>query len=246
MEEISLKAQQLFNIGSFGVTNGLVLTLIVSLILIVFSLYFRSKIKMVPGKLQGAVEMGFDALLGLMDSTLGSMQAAEKYFPLVATIFIFILCSNLLGLFPGVGSLMFEHGGVETPLFRSPAADLNFTLAFALISVIVTNIIGMASVGMFKHLGKFINFKGPIDFFIGILELISEIAKIVSLSFRLFGNVFAGEVLLTIVSFLVPYVVPLPFMFLEIFVALIQAFIFAMITLVSIALHTATHGEEHH
>lgn len=241
MEEISLKAQEIFNIGGFNITNGLFLTLVVSLILISFSLYFKTKIKMIPGKLQGAVEMGAESLLGLMDSTLGGREAAEKYFPMVATIFIFILCSNLLGIFPGVGSLTMENGGAEVPLFRSPAADLNFTLAFAVISVIVTNIIGMASVGVFKHLGKFFNFKGPIEFFIGILELISEIAKIISLSFRLFGNVFAGEVLLTIISFLTPYFIPLPFLFLEIFVGAIQAFIFATITLVSISLHTATH-----
>jgi len=209
MEEISLKAQQIFSIGSFGVTNGLFLTLIASLILIIFSLYFKSKIKMIPGKLQGAVEMGAESLLNLMESTLGSMAAAEKYFPLIATIFIFILTSNLLGILPGVGSLSFG----ETPLLRSPAADLNFTLAFAVISVIVTNIIGMASVGAFKHLGKYFNFKGPIDFFIGMLELISEFAKIISLSFRLFGNVFAGEVLLTIIFFLAPYFIPLPFLY---------------------------------
>jgi F-type H+-transporting ATPase subunit a len=179
--------------------------------------------------------------MGLMESTLGSMEAAEKYFPLIATIFIFILVSNLLGTFPGVGSIMFKNGSEELPLFRSPAADLNFTLAFAVISVLVTNIIGMASVGIFKHLGKYFNFKGPIEFFIGLLEIISELAKIISLSFRLFGNVFAGEVLLTIIFFLAPYFIPLPFMMLEIFVGLIQAFIFAMITLVSISLHTATH-----
>jgi len=248
MEEISLKAQQIFSIGNFPVTNGLFLTLAVSVILIIFSLYFRSKIKTVPGKLQGAVEMGVEALLGLMDSTLGSMKAAEKYFPLVATIFIFIWISNLLGILPGVGSLVLhEINGESVPLFRSPAADLNFTLAFAVISVIVTNVIGMAAVGTFKHIGKFINFSNPINFFIGILELVSEFAKIISLSFRLFGNVFAGEVLLTIISSLAPYFIPLPFLFLELFVGLIQAFIFAMITLVSISLHTATHGgEDHH
>jgi F-type H+-transporting ATPase subunit a len=245
MEEISLKAQQLFTIGSFPITNGLVLTLIVSFLLIVFSLYFRAKIKMVPGKLQSVVEMGAEALLNLMDSTLGSMEAAEKYFPLIATIFLFIWLSNLLGIFPGVGSLTFRSAGGELPLLRSPAADLNFTLAFAVISVIVTNIIGMASVGIFKHLGKYLNFKGPIDFFIGILEMISEFAKIISLSFRLFGNVFAGEVLMIIISYLAAYIIPLPFLFLELFVGLIQAFIFATITLVSISLHTSVHDEGH-
>jgi len=241
MEEISLKAEQLFNIGGFEITNSLFLTIIASLVLISFALIFKNKIRLIPGTLQGGVEMVMEGILGLMSSTLGSMRMAEKYFPLVSTIFIFILTSNLLGLFPGVGSFVFEKNGHQVPLFRSPAADLNFTLAFAIISVITTNIIGMLAVGVFKHLGKFINFKGPIEFFIGILELISEVAKIISLSFRLFGNVFAGEVLLTIVCFLAPYFIPLPFLFLEIFVGIIQAFIFAMITLVSISLHATTH-----
>jgi F-type H+-transporting ATPase subunit a len=241
MEEISLKAEHLFNVLGIPMTNGLLLTLVVSAVLIIFSLIFRSQIKMIPGKLQSVVEMGMEALLNLMNSTLGSMEAAEKYFPLIATIFLFIWLSNFLGIFPGVGSLRFG----ETPLFRSPAADLNFTLAFAVISVIVTNIIGMASVGVFKHLSKYINFKGPIDFFIGILEMVSEFAKIISLSFRLFGNVFAGEVLMIIISYLAAYIIPLPFLFLEIFVGLIQAFIFATITLVSISLHTTAHEEGH-
>lgn len=244
MEEISLKAEELFSIGGFPFTNAILLTLVVSIILISFSILFKSKIKFVPGKLQGAVEMGMEGFLDLMGSTLGSAQKAERYFPLVATIFIFILCSNLLGIFPGVGSLFYQSGhGHHVPLFRSPAADLNFTLAFAVISVIATNIIGMTAAGTFNHLGKYINFKGPIEFFIGILEIVSEIAKIISLTFRLFGNVFAGEVLLIIIFSLVPYFAPLPFLFLEIFVGSIQAFIFAMITLASIAIHTT--GHEH-
>jgi len=245
MEEISLKAQQIFSIGNFGITNSFFLSLIVGFLLVIFAFAFRSKLKIIPGKLQGAVEVGVEALLNLMESTLGSAVAAEKYFPLIATIFIFIMMSNLFGLLPGVGSFWIENGGKEVPLFRSPAADLNFTLAFAVISVLVSNIIGMAATGVFNHIGKYINFKGPIDFFIGILELVSEFAKIISLSFRLFGNVFAGEVLMTIIAFLAPYFIPLPFMFLELFVGIIQAFIFAMITLVSISLHTVEHGAEH-
>lgn len=243
MEEISLKAEELFRIGSVGVTNGLFLTMVVSLILISLAIILYRKINVIPGKLQSAAEMGMESLLNLMDSTLGSMDKAEKYFPLVATIFIFIMVSNLLGIFPGVGSFVLHEGDKNVPIFRSPAADLNFTLAFAIISVIVTNIMGMMAVGVFPHISKFLNFKDPISFFIGILEFISEVAKIISLSFRLFGNVFAGEVLLTIVFSLVPYFIPLPFLFLEIFVGLIQAFVFAMLTLVSIALHTATDHE---
>ena len=241
MEEISIKAQELFNIGGFGVTNSLFLTFFVSCILISFSLVMRSRAVLVPGKLQSAVEMGMEWFLGLMESTLGSAKKAEQYFPLVATIFIFIMTSNLLGIFPGVGSIALHTHGHEVSLFRSPAADLNFTLAFAVISVIAANILGAVAVGAGAHIGKFINFKNPILFFIGLLEIVSEIAKIISLSFRLFGNVFAGEVLLIIIFYLAPYIIPLPFLFLEIFVGVIQAFLFAMLTLVSISLHTAVH-----
>lgn len=243
MEEISLKAEGIFDIGSFPVTNSLFLTFIVSIILIVFALFIYKKISIIPGKLQSGAEMAMESFLGVMQSTLGSATKAERYFPLVATIFIFILVSNLLGIFPGVGSFFIENRGHEVPLFRSPAADLNFTLAFAIISVVVTNILGMMAVGVFPHISKFLNFKNPITFFIGILEIVSELAKVISLSFRLFGNVFAGEVLLIIIFSLTPYFIPLPFLFLELFVGLIQAFLFAMLTLVSISLHTTV--EEH-
>ncbi len=239
MEEISLKAQEIFSIGHFAFTNSLFSTFVVSLILMAGAALFYRKIQIVPGAVQSVVEMGFEWLLGLMEGMLGSIKKAEQYFPLIATIFIFIMICNLSGILPGVGSLYIQNGGREVSLFRSPAADLNFTLAFAVISVIVTNLLGMMAVGVLPHISKFINFQNPIKFFIGILELVSEFAKIISLSFRLFGNVFAGEVLLTIVFFLVPYVVPLPFLFLEIFVGLIQSFVFAMLTLVSISLHTA-------
>lgn len=241
MEAISLKAQEIFTVGNFGVTNSLFLTLLVSLTLIIMTGISYKKIKIVPGVFQSAVEMGMGWLLELMESMLGSMKKAQQYFPLVATIFIFIMVSNFSGILPGVGSLEIEKGGHIIPLLRSPAADLNFTIAFAVISVIITNIIGMLTVGVLPHVSKFINFSNPIKFFIGILELVSEFAKIISLSFRLFGNVFAGEVLLIIIFFLAPYFIPLPFLFLEVFVGLIQAFVFAMLTLVSIALHTAEH-----
>ena len=240
MEEISLKAEEIFHVGNFPITNSLFLTLLVSCILVIFALFLRQKLALVPGKVQSAAEMGIEKLLDVMHTTLGTRHTAERYFPLIATIFIFIMLSNLLGIFPGVGSFVVHEHGKEIPLLRSPAADLNFTLAFAVISVLATNVLGMMAVGIFPHISKFINFKNPIAFFIGILELVSEIAKVISLSFRLFGNVFAGEVLLIIVFSLAPYIIPLPFLMLELFVGVIQAFLFAMLTLVSIALHTAT------
>ena len=200
---------------------------------------------MIPGKIQGVVEMGIEALLGLMNSVLGSMEAAEKYLPLIATIFIFILASNWLGLLPGVGSFIFKNGHADVPLLRSPAADLNFTLALAIIAVLATNFFGIVILGIFTHVKKFLNFSGPIKFFVGILELLSEVSRIVSFSFRLFGNIFAGEILLTIMFFLLPYVAPVPFLMLEMFVGAIQAFIFAMLTLVFLSSHIAKgHGTE--
>lgn len=244
MEAISLKAQELFSIGGFNVTNGLLLGIIVSLILIIFSVVFRNKIKLIPGKVQGIVEMGIEALLGLMKSVLGTEEAAEKYLPLIATIFIFILTSNWLGLLPGVGSFMFKNGNESVPLFRSPAADLNFTLALAVMSVLVTNFFGIVVLGTLTHIKKFLNFANPLKFFVGILELLSEISRIISFSFRLFGNIFAGEVLLAIMFFLLPYIVPIPFIAMEIFFGMIQAFIFAMLTLVFLASSIASH-EEH-
>ena len=135
------------------------------------------------------------------------------------------------------------HEGQEifVPLFRSTASDINFTLALAIISVVATQLLGIAAIGFAKHAAKYISFKGPIQFFVGILEIVSEVAKMISFSFRLFGNIFAGEVLLIIIGFLVPYVVPAPFLMLELFVGFIQALVFAMLTLVFISIATVEH-----
>lgn len=239
MQEISLRAEEIFNIGSFTVTNSLLLAFIVVAVLAIFSVIFRNKIKLVPGYIQSIVEAGVEALLNLMSSVLGSRDEAEKHLPLIATIFIFILISNWLGLLPGVGSFILNHGEKSTPLLRAPAADLNFTLALAIMAVFATNFFGIISLGIFKHLKKFFNFSNPINFYVGILELLSEISRIVSFSFRLFGNIFAGEVLLIIMFFLFSYLLPIPFLMMELFFGMIQAFIFAMLTLVFLASHTA-------
>ncbi|MBU6500996.1 MAG: F0F1 ATP synthase subunit A [Patescibacteria group bacterium] len=246
MLQISLRAEQIFHIGSFPVTNAVLLSGVALVLLAVLAITLRSKLAFVPNAGQNIMELVVGGALTLMDSVLGNRKSSEKYLPLVFTVFLFVLCSNWLGLLPGVGSIVVKGvGGEVVPLLRSPASDLNFTLALALIVVTFVNIFGIAAVGLKSRLSVFFNFKGPIDFFVGILELISEFAKIISFSFRLFGNVFAGEVLLAIMAFLVPYLVPLPFMFLEIFVGFIQAFIFGMLTLVFVAMAVVTHGDEH-
>ena len=238
MIHISLKAEQVFHLGNFGVTNTLLLGTATVLFLILLSILLKRQLAFIPGKAQNIAEVAIEGILGIMDSVLITREKSERYLPLVATIFIFILFSNWLGLLPGVGSLGIKSGNEFIPLLRSPASDLNFTLALAIVSVFTINALGIVAVGFKRHLSKFFNFQTPIKFFIGLLEFISEFARIISFSFRLFGNVFAGEVLLVIIVFLVPYVVPLPFLFMEVFVGFIQAFIFAMLTLVFVAIAT--------
>jgi F-type H+-transporting ATPase subunit a len=245
MLAISLRAETLFNIGAFPVTNGLLLAVFASLLLMVIGLILRYRLTLIPGMVQNIAELAVEGGLGIMDSIVGDRKTSEKYFPLVFTIFIFILFSNWLGLLPGVGSVVVNQGGgVVIPLLRSPASDLNFTLALALIAITFVNAASVAAIGLGARIKVFFNFQNPVTFFIGILELVSEFAKIISLSFRLFGNVFAGEVLLAIMAYLVPYAVPLPFMFLEIFVGFIQAFIFAMLTTVFIGMSVVEHHAE--
>ncbi len=218
---------------------------LVFLLLVVLAVVLNRRLALMPGMAQNIFELFIDGALGIMDSVLGNRRTSEKYLPLVFTIFLFILCSNWLGLLPGVGSILVHQGKEAVPLLRSPASDLNFTLALALIAMTFVNFASSVAIGFRARLSAFFNFKGPIDFFIGILELVSEFGKIISLTFRLFGNVFAGEVLLAIMAFLVPYAVPLPFMFLEIFVGFIQAFVFGMLTTVFVAM-ASIHGEEAH
>lgn len=146
----------------------------------------------------------------------------------------------------GVGATANEHGS-ETkmiPLFRPGTADLNTTIALALISVITTQVIGVKYLGL-AYFTKFFNLKG-INAFVGLLELISEFSKIISFAFRLFGNIFAGEVLLTVIAFLIPIVAPIPFIGLEIFVGAIQGLVFAMLSIVFMSLATHGHGSEEH
>lgn len=252
MPEISIKAETLFHLGFFNFTNSYLLSLIVVGVFVSLALYFKKHLAMIPGKLQSVFELLMEEILKLMDTILGSRHLSEKYFPLIATVFLFVMLSNWMGLLPGTGSLGLkhevyhhgEHKSVLIPLLRAPTSDLNFTIALAIIAVFSVNLLGAMAVGMRVHAGKFFNLKNPIYTFVGLLELISEFVKIISFSFRLFGNVFAGEVLLIIIGFLGPYFLPLPFLFLEVFVGFIQAFIFAMLTLVFIGMSVQHHEVE--
>lgn len=242
---ISLVAEKIFHIGNFAVTNSLLASVISSIILITIAFVVSRILKKTPGRLQSIVEMIIDALDGLSQSVGG--QYTRTFLPLVITLFVYILLSNWLGLLPGFGSIgiyeIEEGHRVFVPLLRGATADLNTTLALALISVFSVQFYGISK-SKLKYLTRFFNFENPIMFFTGILELISEFSKIISFSFRLFGNVFAGEVLISVITALIPVILPLPFFGLEIFVGLIQALVFAMLTLVFINIGTQVHGSE--
>ncbi len=244
---ISIIAEQLFHIGFLPVTNSMLVAWAVSLLLIVLGYFATRKLQTVPHGIQNVFEAIVEALLGLVDSVTHDREQTRRFFPLIATIFLFVITASWAGLLPGAGSVgiyeMHEGKKVLVSFIRAASADLNFTLALSIISVIGVQIVGIASIGFVKYAGKFINFSSPMNFFVGILELVSELSKFISFSFRLFGNIFAGEVLLAVMSYLLPYIVPLPFLFLEVFVGFIQALVFSLLTLVFLKMATE---EAHH
>lgn len=254
---ISLAAEPIFSVGAFTVTNSLLVALLVTIVFIIVALVLKTKqLKEVPQGFQNFIEVIIEGALNFITSVTGDREKAKRFLPLTATIFFFVLLSNWIGLLPGVGTVGLNeiHGGqpMLVPFLRSASADLNATLAIALVSVFGTQIFGIITLGFFKHAGKYVNlaslikhfsFQSIIMFFVGLLELISEVAKVVSFSFRLFGNIFAGEVLLIVMATLVPYLAPLPFLFLEIFVGLVQALVFSLLTLVFLTIATAEQAE---
>jgi len=239
---ISIVAETLFTLWGFPVTNTLILTLIISLSLMVFSTLFFKKLSTIPGKFQSAVEAVFEALWGMVMDVAGDDRLARKFFPLVATIFFFVLFSNWIELIPGLGTVGLREGHGVIPFLRSSSADLNMTLAISLISVFTVQFMGIATIGVVKYAKKFLvsPLQKPygVGTFMGLLELMGEATRVVSFSFRLFGNIFAGEVLLIVILNLVPYFLPLPFLFLELFVGVVQAAVFSIFPLVFLKMAT--------
>lgn len=232
---IALKAETLWTLFGFPVTNAVVTALTVSLLVAGSAIAAGRRLRLVPGRLQALWEMAVGDVYAYVAEVLESERLARRYFPLIASIFIFVLFGNLLHFLPGFGSIGFfaiegEHT-VFTPLLRSIATDLNFTLALALVAFIVIEFAGIAALGALNYASKFVNLKSPLGFAIGIIDLFSELARLFSFSFRLFGNIFAGEVMLGLLVALVPLVLPVPLMAFELAVGVIQAAIFALLTL---------------
>lgn len=256
----------------FPLTNTLLTSWLVMALLIVVSILATRQMKLVPSGMQNLLEAAIEAIFNLIKSVAGE-ERGRKFFPVVATIFLFVLVSNWLGLLPGFGPIYLKERvtqgeEVGPPLLRAPSTDLNMTLALALISVTLTQVYGMQALGIWGYISRFINIRNlfrfffppkrgekrrigllaqaGLDIFIGLIELISEAAKILSFSFRLLGNIFAGEVVLLIMAFFAPFFLPLIFFVFETFVGFIQAFVFAVLTLVFMTLATTSHQSESH
>lgn len=268
-----LAAEPIFYVGSLPITNTIINSTLTMFGFLVFAFFVNRAVKhygsnKAPKGLLNFFETILEVLYQYFDTVTRDRKKTITFLPLVGTLFLFILVSNWIGLFPGIGSigryLMHEGHVTLIPMFRPAATDLNLTIAMALIAVLVSHFLGIAVIGFFKYANKFIKlgdlyhgfktFKpmdimtAIIEFFVGLLEIISEVAKLLSLSLRLFGNIFAGEVLLTVLAGILPFVLPLPFMALEIIVGIVQATVFSMLTLVYLTIATtpvASHHSEH-
>lgn len=257
-------AEPIFHVGSLSVTNAMINGWIAVAFFVVVALVVSRKREATPRGIQNVAESVVEFMLAEIQKVTGDAKRARMFFPIVGTIFLFILFSNWLGLLPGTGSIGvwgLHEGEVELiPLLRPAASDLNLTLAIALFAVLASHAFGIRALGIGNHVSKFVNVRGIfrsfrhgpmavivacIEFGVGLLEIVSEVAKVLSLSLRLFGNIFAGEVLLTVILGIFAYFLPLPFMFLELLVGVIQATVFSMLTLAYLTVATEAHGDGH-
>ncbi|MBU1915554.1 F0F1 ATP synthase subunit A [Patescibacteria group bacterium] len=272
---VPVQAEQLFNLAGLPITNSMINAWIAILVFVVLALALRKPASGAPRGIRNAAEAVLEFMLGFMDQVTQDRRKSRKFFPIVGTLFLFILISNWMGLLPGVGTIGLwatsTHGEAHLiPLFRPATSDLNMTLAMGIAAVVMSHIFGIRTIGFFRHVNKFIQlgsfwqalvsfrrkklgdyaiglFVAFVELGVGIIELISEVAKIVSLSLRLFGNIFAGEVLIHVMMSLIAFIIPLPFMAMEIIVGVVQALVFAMLTLVYLTISTSEpHGEAEH
>ena len=259
-----LPAEEVFHLLGFPITNSIIGAWLTIIVLVGFSYAITRRMKVVPGRLQAVFEFLLGWLYDLCQRVAGE-QNGRRFFPIVATIFLFVAFNAWLSLFPGFGSIEITNTeGHHVHLLRGTNTDINIPLALALVSFVFVEFFGLRSLGI-RYLGKFINmgqlfrslghiftgrfkagisglFTGFIHIFVGMLEALSEFIRIVSFTFRLFGNMTAGEILLLIAAFLIPWIFALPFYGLELLVGFVQALIFAGLTLVFLTMAVA-HGE---
>jgi F-type H+-transporting ATPase subunit a len=256
---VQLAAEPAFEIGDFTVTNTMVATSVTTALVLIFAILVRVKAGVIPSRMQVIFELFYDEFYGRIEEVVGT-QRARKLVGLVLTLFIFILVANLFILLPLVGNIVTEHGH----FMRTPTTDYSLTIALALITMGAAHLIAFTA-SPIGHIGNFIRVKGffdvlrgkrpvselfnaGVDFFLGILEIIGEFVKVISLATRLFGNIIAGEVVILVISglmFATQFVIPIPFIALASFAGLVQAFVFTLLTTIFITnnLVHATHHE---
>jgi F-type H+-transporting ATPase subunit a len=273
LPNIVIKPDVIFTIPgiNFQITNTLLCTWIVIAILIVLVFLARRRQEQVPHGFQNFAEWGVENLLNLVEGVSGK-EKGRKFFPLVASLFIFILFGNLLDVLPGIDTIGWVTGKVVSPhtlgsfyfltgsdtsqivpWFRPPTSDLNLTLSMALIVVVVCQVVGFVALGAGEHIGKYLKFKelfakpatGWIEFFVGLIEIVTELSRLLSFSFRLFGNIFAGSAVLAVFGFLTLGFGNIVFIPLELFVAFVQSLVFSLLTLVFLEMASTGHGHEH-
>ena len=264
--EPHLPAPELFQLfGFIPITNTIIASWLTVLVLVVISFVVTRRMKIVPSRLQTAFEAILGWLFDLCKSIAGD-DNGRRFFAVIATIFLYVVFNAWLSLIPGFGSIEITISGHHYELIRGANTDVNTPLALAIISFIFVAYFGFKSLGIgwlrqyfnfgpfFRSLGGVFKgkldfmglFSGAIDIFVGGLELIGRFITIISFTFRLFGNMTAGEILLLITAFLVPYILAVPFYGLELLIGAIQGFIFAGLTLVFVTMAVTPHSEESH
>ena len=270
---VVLPAEPIAHVGTFSVTNTLIASWLT--ILILFGLFYLATRKMqeVPGRLQALAEVVVEGLLNFVESVAGK-EHSRLLFPGIATIFLYVITNAYTALLPIFGTIGFYehvHGHEEfIPLLRAANTDINLPLSIALVSFVLVETWGMRVVGFFHYTGEFVNTRqlglglkqlfqgklreaplnivfGFINFCVGFLEIFSHLTRMLSFTFRLFGNMTAGEILVLVSCFLVPMIFTIPFYGLELLIGLIQALIFGGLTLVfgTVAISSA-HEESAH
>ena len=234
MPAISLAPSVIFHLGPIPVTTTLILQIVVILLIVTTFIVLAKSWRTIPGKFQAVMEMLLTAAYAQVQNVTHNEQRTKMLFPLSFSLFIFILVSNLITLFPGLGAISLQVGDQQISLFRSVLADYSMILVMTVLVVMLCQIGFVMTHGFGKYLKNFFDFSGPIAFFLGLMNIISEFAKVLSLSFRLYGNVFAGEVLMAVITALVPYFVPFPFFVLSTFSSVIQAYVFALLSTIFI------------
>ena len=265
---VQLPAEGIFHISGFTVTNTLLASWVSIIVLVALGWAVTRRIKIIPSRLQSLLEFAIEWMLNLCVDVAGEKNG-RRFFPIITTIFLFVLINAWLGLIPGFGSILISGTeGHEVHLLRGANTDINMPLALAIVSFIFVEYFGLRSGGGLRYLKKFINVgqffrgagqvvrgkvragvvgvgMGAIDIFVGLLEGLSEIVRIVSFTFRLFGNMTGGEILILMMFFLAPWVLAIPFYGLELLVGLVQAIVFGGLTLVFATIAVTPHEEAH-